>query len=155
MRKIAILFFLSCVTFSGTTFSQWKYLTGYSSAVIAIGGYGDTVFISTSPGLSDSFKVYRSGDYGLTWARVDSSLPVDVASSVQCFASIGSNLFAGMTSYGVRRSTDGGRTWKPTSSFYALGDAYSLATRSDTLFVGYYNVSWSTNLGSTGTQASF
>jgi len=156
MRNVVSMLLLLLGIAANSADSQWKYLTGYSGGIMSLGAFGDTLFIGTNPGGGlDSAKVYRSADYGLTFSRVDQTLPVDNANGVQCFATVGSNFFAGMTVKGVKRSTDGGRTWQATASFYSLQDAYSLATRGDSLFVGYYNVSWSTNSGSSWTQASF
>ena len=78
---------------------------------------GTSVFVGTNQG------VYKSLDYGATWAPASGGLP-GTAPNVTAMAASGTALFAGVAGSGIYRSTDNGGSWQPTT-YSPKPDTYS------------------------------
>ncbi len=101
---------------------------GSDCASIVSGGIG--VF------LTNKGRVYKTTDYGATWA-ITTTAPYTIAAGGKIYASsanyiILANLATGATSYTWKYTTDGGATWltyAPTGSFYDYSMCYVPGTQ--------------------------
>ncbi len=89
--------------------------------------------------LRASGGLFRSRDQGQSWQPVElpRGLPADRISLVATAASGSSVIYAGGPGAGIRRSTDGGQSWIPTSEGLPSQDVRSLAVhtfRPDTVY---------------------
>ncbi len=121
----------------GITWQRSAQGINYSQQVVvwAIGTTNSKVFIHCTPNDPGNLGIYISDDTGLTWhPALDSTFPV--RGVVQCFTSLGDNLFAATDSLGVCLTTDFGAHW--TSENLGLGDSnvISLAIQGNELLAG-------------------
>lgn len=152
MRRLFVMIVLLSTFQVSPLNAQWESLSRFSGSPIAMGSLGDTMFISASETLGDTFRVFRSIDYGNTWTRVGNSIPSSDVAGAGAFATIGSTMYVASAQNGIYRSTDGGTSWVSTGSPPYLALTYSLGSNGDTLFAGYYGIAWSTDGGSSWTQ---
>jgi len=111
-----------------------------SPGALSLGADGTNVFAGFN-------GIFLSTDCGTHWNRVDS-----VMNNVKCFASIGTNLFAGTLS-GVFRSSDKGTSW--TAAGLTNETVGALAIWGKNLFAGCENsVFCSTDNGASWTYAN-
>lgn len=148
------LLILVCVLLCLKTSSQWIQVNN---------GMGNNRFVPSLVSSGNSIiagirynGIYKSTDYGISWAQTF-SLP---DSSVYSLAANGNNIFAGLAfigngGSGVYRSTDAGSTW----SLVGLSgrNIISLAVYGDTVYAGtngLFGVYRSTNNGIIWSQTS-
>jgi hypothetical protein len=98
--------------------------------------------------LAGSLGIFLSTDSGISWNRVDNNV---ITSSVMAFATIDSNLFAGVEYGGVLVSTDHGKSWKSTATMMDTVFIKTLAVNGAVLYAGGAGAYRSTDLGITWT----
>jgi hypothetical protein len=104
-------------------------LTGFDLYNYALGEHHGTLLVGTLR------RTFSSTDSGAHWLPADAGMPG--GSGSKCFASIGSVLFAGITSGGVFRSTNGGASWTQMNTGLAqYPQVLSLCAAESTLLLG-------------------
>lgn len=111
------------ILFAGEASAQWKQLdVGAPGKVNAVDIIGNDVFAGTNAG------IFKSTDDGETWTNVNNAFTL-------CFATKGTEIFAGTMDEGVVVSTDGGDTWySPDSNFTRMVRA--LAVKDSDIYAG-------------------
>ncbi len=104
-------------------------LTAKNVLSLAIVGAG--IFAGTDDG------VFLSMNSGSTWVHLNAGLPPN--SPVQCLASWGTDVYAGVQQSGVILSTDGGVSWNPLNAgLPANMHAFALAFDGTNMFAGTF-----------------
>ncbi len=121
--KQLILLFLLILTYSINANAQWVQAPNPENVRLGIGGYaqiGDTIFtgtklISTFDGKLEA--LYKSGDEGLTWLKVNAESGL-TNQNIDFLANVGvdSTLFLASIRY-LQSSSDGGKTWDIDGDF--------------------------------------
>ncbi len=118
-------------TDNGASWAQ----TGFQSSVNALAVSGPNLFAATGS-WSLGGKIHRTSDNGATWTEADDGLN---NTTIQSFAVIGGNLFAGGSSVaggGVFRSTDGGASWAAVDAGLTDRDVMALGSGGAHLYAG-------------------
>ncbi len=116
-----------------------------SDKITAFGSVSNA-FIAATNGLTQG--AYRSTDNGSSWSAVR------VSFQLNCFITIGNNIYAGGTDFW--NSTNGGVNWSASDSGIANYQIYSLAVSGSTLFAGTNGgVFLSTDSGKNWTPTGF
>src|SRR5258707_14291728 len=86
--KLTILFIISFIAISNSTFAQWVYTNGpYGATVQALISKSGNMYAATQGG-----GVYITSNNGLNWTATNSGLS---ATNIYSLTVIGNNLFAG------------------------------------------------------------
>ncbi len=102
-----------------------------SKNVLSLAIVGAGIFAGTEDG------IFLSMNSGATWVHLNAGLPPN--SSVQCLASWGTDVYAGVQQSGVILSTDGGVTWNPLNAgLPANMHAFALAFNGTDMFAGTF-----------------
>ena len=127
-------------------------------SITALAVSGSNVFAATGA-YSGGGSVFLSKDNGTTWNEKKTGLPA--SGTVNTFAVIGTNVFAGMNGGGVFISTDSGTTWtaKNTGLTNVVGSWIAIdafAVKGTSIFAGgqFTDVFLSTDSGATWTAKS-
>jgi len=136
-----------------TGFSLFTYPAARAQWVQTSGpfGKGNVTALTFTNGFllagTDSGYVFRSSDEGAHWLAAQNGLPV--SAFINCFETVGSNLFVGTSSNGIYRSSDDGQSWQETNFGLLSLTIYSLFAVGDTLYAGVADsgVYRSTDLG--------
>lgn len=128
---------------SGQTWNRTSFSPHYYLSVISLAVNGQYVYA----GLNYDSGLYRSTDYGQTWAKT--SL---YNQNINCIATIGSYVFAECNHpNGVYVSSDNGQNWQST---FSERSGLAFAVEGTNIFVGTnsYGVYLSTNYGQNWNQ---
>lgn len=124
----AIVFVIAVFQNPNTMIAQWVQINGPEGGnIISIVSNDTSVFIGTSLGL------FRTTDYGTTWAIANGGL---TNISVSALAASGRNLFAINFIKGVFLSTDNGNSWNAVNNGLPVAKFYSIACNGTNIFLG-------------------
>ncbi|MBL0048899.1 MAG: T9SS type A sorting domain-containing protein [Bacteroidetes bacterium] len=123
--------------------ANYNHTTVYSIAAI-----GTTIFIGTGEG------VYSSTNQGNTWVDANGGIGNSLPSFPEIYSLVakGTDLFAGLFTGGVYKTSDNGATWTQVNTGFPINKAvYSMVVMGSNLFAGTYGggILISSNNGST------
>ncbi|MGE5499028.1 MAG: YCF48-related protein [Syntrophothermus sp.] len=131
MKTISKLLIIFCLI-SVQVNCQWKKTNGLNGGVILslAAAADDSGNVELFAGSS---SVFHSTDNGKSWTEKRNGLP---GSSIEAFASIGSDLFAALGNAGIYKSSDKGTNWIAMNTGLITPYVHSLFSFGNNLFAG-------------------